>query len=78
MVVNPKEQLHDLIDRLSEDEARRLAASLRPRGGPNGMRQPRPLTEADILLPKPVLAEDETADKMIAMVRRWRREGGCA
>ena len=63
---------------LSEDEARRLSAVLRQRGTSNGVRRPRPLTEADILLTEPVLPDDETADEMIATVRRWRREGGHA
>jgi hypothetical protein len=78
MAVNPRQELHDLVDRLSEDEARRFIDVLRQRASRNGVQGPRPLIEADILLAEPVLPEDETADEMIATVRRWRCEGGYA
>lgn len=78
MVADPKRQLHELVDRLSEDEARRLSRTLSPRGTDTDVRSPRPLTEADILRTEPVLPDDETADELIATVRRWRQEGGHA
>ena len=78
MAVNPRQELHDLVDRLTEEEARRLSAELRATAAVNGGSGPRPLTEADVILAAPVLPDDETADEMIAAVRRWRREGGYA
>ncbi len=78
MAANAKEELHELVDRMSEEDARRLTAALRGAGAPSVARQPRPLTEADIVLPEPVLPDDESADEMIEAVRRWRREGGYA
>lgn len=78
MVADPKQQLHDLVDHPSEDEARQLAVVPRRRGTRSGVRRLRPLTEADVLLTEPVLPEDETADEMIATLRRWRGEGGHA
>jgi hypothetical protein len=76
MAANPKRELHELVERLTDEEASRLAAVLRePR---NGGAAPRPLTADDIILPEPILPDDETADEMIATVRRWRREGGHA
>lgn len=78
MAVNPRQQLHDLVECLSDEEARRVSALLRQRVMRNGTGQPRALTEADILLSEPVLPEGETADEIIATVRRWRHEGGYA
>ena len=78
MATTPKQELDELVDRLDDEQARRLAAALR-RGGPaGGAPAPRPLAESDIILAAPVLPDDETADEMIATVRRWRREGGYA
>ncbi len=77
MAATPKQELHELVERLSDEEARRLSAALRGAGAaptPSA----RPLTEADIVLPEPILPDDETADEMIQAVRRWRREGGYA
>jgi hypothetical protein len=73
MVANPKQELHKFIDRLSEQDARRLAATLIEAGY---VRQLRPLTRDDIILPEPIMPDDETADEMIETIRRWRREGG--
>ena len=78
MATSPRQRLHDAIDRLSEEEARRLSASLhviRPNDTSSG---PRPLTEADVILSEPLLPDDETADDMIEAVHSWRREGGDA
>lgn len=66
-----------MIERLSEEEARRLSAALQAAGTTPPPRA-RPLTAADIVLAEPVLREDETADETIAPVRRWRRAGGYA
>lgn len=79
MAITPKQELHALIDRLDDDQARRMAATLRRAAGPTSeTASPRLLTEADILLALPILPGDETADEMIATVRDWRREGGYA
>jgi hypothetical protein len=77
MVANPKQELHEFVDRLSDEEARRLAAALLA-SGPGGVRRPRPLTRDDIILSEPIMPDDETADDMIETIRRWRREGGYA
>lgn len=78
MVANPKQELHELVERLSDDEAQRLSSTLRSVGATSAAPRPRPLTEADIILVEPILPDDETADEMIAAVRRWRREEGNA
>jgi hypothetical protein len=78
MTTTPRQELHALIDRLDDEQARRLAAALRERDATPARSAPRPLAEADIVLAAPVLPDDETADEMIATVRRWRREGGYA
>jgi hypothetical protein len=65
------------VERLSDEEARRLSAALR-RAGAGPRLSARSLTEADIVLPEPIVPDNETADEMIEVVRRWRREGGCA
>ena len=75
MTANPKQELRELIERLSDEEARRLSAALQA-AGTTPPPSARPLAAADIVLAEPVLREDETADEMIATVRRWRREGG--
>lgn len=77
MAATPKQELHEPVERLSDEEARRLSAVLWGAGAapPPSVR---PLTEADIVLPEPILPDAETADEMIEAVRRWRREGGCA
>lgn len=78
MAATPKQELHELVDRLDDEQARRLAAALREADPTGGAPPPRPLAEADVVLTAPVLPDDETADAMIAAVRRWRREGGYA
>ena len=78
MATTPKQELHELIDRLDDEQARRLAEALRGGGATPARPTPRPLAETDIVLTAPVLPDDETADEMIATVRRWRREGGFA
>ena len=78
MATNSRQELHEAIDRLSEEEARRLSAALRAIDIGEASSRPRPLTEADVILREPLLADDETADEMIATVRRWRRESGYA
>ena len=77
MAATPKQELHELVERLSDEEARRLSAALRGAGAAPAP-SARPLTEADIVLPESILPDDETADEMIEAVRRWRREGGYA
>ncbi len=78
MATMPKQELHELVERLSDEEARRLSAALQGAGTPPDARRVRRLTEAEVILTEPVLPEDETADEMIEAVRRWRREGGYA
>ncbi len=78
MATTPKQELHELVDRLDDEQARRLAEALRGASPVGVAPSPRPLAEADIVLATPVLPDDETADEMIATVRRWRREGGYA
>ena len=78
MATTPKQELHEWIDRLDDAQAQRLVESLRGGGATLARPAPRPLAEADIVLTAPVLPDDETADEMIATVRRWRREGGYA
>ena len=78
MATDPKQDLRDAVDRLSEIEARRLAVALREIGTVETAPPARPLTEADVVLAEPILPDDETADQMIVQVRRWRREGGDA
>ncbi len=78
MATTPKQELHELVERLSDEEARRLSAALHEADTAPGSPRLRPLTEADVILTEPVLPEDETADEMIEAVRRWRREGGYA
>ncbi len=78
MAIDTKQELHDTIDRLSEEEARSWSAALRGIGATGTASAVRPLTDADVLLTEPVLPDDESADDMIGAVRRWRREGGHA
>ena len=68
MVANPKEELHQLVERLSDDEAQRLSSILRSASATSTWPGPRPLTEADIVLVEPILPDNETADEMIAAV----------
>lgn len=72
MTANPKQALHALIDGLSDEEVRSLSTAL------TTVPEPDPLTAEDLLLTTPILPDDETADELIATVRRWRREGGDA
>ena len=78
MAITPKQELHELVDRLDDEQAQRLVEALRRAGPARVAPPPRPLAEADIILTAPLLPDDETADEMIATVRRWRREGGYA
>lgn len=78
MAANPRQELRELVECLSEEEAQRLAATPRESAAGGALPPPRPLTVADIVLAEPVLPDDETADEMIAAVRRWRRAGGDA
>ena len=71
MAANPKQELHELVERLSDEDAQRPSLALR-----DAAAGAQPLVEADILLATPVLPEDETADEMIETVRHWRRAGG--
>ncbi len=77
MVTTPKQELHALVERLTDDEAAHLSSALRGRQ-PARVASPRPLTLADIVLAEPLLPDDESADDLIDTVRRWRREGGYA
>ena len=76
MAANPREELRDLLDLLSDGEVRELLAVLHRDPARPAHAHPRPLTTEDILLPAPVLPDEETADAMIAAVRRWRCEAG--
>ncbi|MFN8514604.1 MAG: hypothetical protein U0232_15320 [Thermomicrobiales bacterium] len=78
MVTTPKQQLHAFVEGLTDDEAARLWSALREGGQPARLTSPRPLTPADVLLPEPIMPDDESADDLIETVRRWRREGGYA
>ena len=78
MATTPKQELHELVDRLDDEQAQRLVEALRRAGSVGIAPPPRLLAEADIVLTAPLLPDDETADEMIATVRRWRREGGYA
>lgn len=73
-----RNELHRLIDSLSDAEFAQLRSSidLHLAGKVEPSRKPRPLRHDDIILPEPLLPEDESADDMIETVRRWRREGG--
>ena len=77
MATTPKQELHELVERLSDEEARRLSVAFRG-AAPVVASSPRPLTEADIILSEPILPDDETADETIAAVHRWRREASYA
>ncbi len=78
MAADPKQELHELVERLSDEDARHLSLALREATAAGVTPRPRPLVEADIVLATPVLPDDETADEMIEAVRRWRRAGGYA
>jgi hypothetical protein len=78
MATTPKQELHELVDRLDDEQARRLAETLRGAGRVDVAPPPRPLAEADIVPAAPVLPDDETAEEMITTVRRWRHDGGYA
>ncbi|MBI3965022.1 MAG: hypothetical protein HY329_05240 [Chloroflexi bacterium] len=78
MATTPKQALHEWIDRLDDEEARRMADALSARGTRPKAPTSRPLTESDLVLSTPVLPDEETADDMIATVRRWRQDGGYA
>lgn len=80
MIVHPKQTLHAIVDRLSDEEVQAVAEMIGSwrAASPSKERQTRPLTRADIVLAEPIMPDDETADEMIATVRRWRREGGYA
>lgn len=80
-----KEQLHELVEGLTEEDARRLhdeLAGVRANPTPEELRAriatagPAPLTLDDLVLAEPILPDDETADDMIATIQRWRHEGG--
>jgi hypothetical protein len=78
MTADRKRRRHGLAEGVNENDGRGVAAAPGRHGAHTAVQRPRPLTEADILLSEPVLPEDETADELIAAVRRWRREGGHA
>lgn len=78
MVATPKQQLHAFVEGLTDDAAARLSSALREGGQPARLVSPRPLILADILLPEPIMPDDESADELLETVRRWRREGGYA
>jgi hypothetical protein len=78
MATTPKQELHELIDRLDDEQARGLVEALQGGDALSARSASRPLAETDIVLAAPVLPDDETADEMIATVRRWRRDGGYA
>ena len=74
-----KDALRRMIDELSENDIQALLAALNSRDAPaSPLNTSRPLKSSDIIRTEPVLPDDETADELIATVRRWRREGGYA
>ncbi len=76
MSATSREELHHLIDTLSDEEVLVLRSSLETQRSHSSTRSPRPLSPDDIVRPEPILPDCETADDMIATIRRWRREGG--
>ena len=74
MVVDPKQELHHLVDGLSDAYASRLARAIRHAGLTGLTRQPRPLTDADIVIATPMMPEEEAADDLFAESRRLRFE----
>lgn len=83
MAADPKQELHELVDRLSDEEAnealvhiRRLLTDAMTSGPASQEARPRgrPLTAADLYAD--ILPDDETPDMLIEAVRRWRHEGG--
>jgi hypothetical protein len=82
MAANPKQELHDLVEQLTdEDAADALDYVRRLVGAPARERAEehtagRALTADDLYAD--ILPDDETADMMIETIRQWRREGGYA
>ena len=56
MTANPKQELRELIERLSDEEARRLSAALR-QASAAPVPSVQPLTEADVVLAEPTLPD---------------------
>jgi hypothetical protein len=77
MTANPKQVLHEFIDGLSDQAVDNLSSILLT-GGDQAATRARPLREDDIILARPLLPNDESADEMIGAIRRWRRDGGYA
>lgn len=71
----PRDELHRLIDTLSDEDAASLVAALRRR-----MHAAKPASRAlrhdDIVLVAPIMPDGESADEMIETIQRWRREAG--
>lgn len=61
LAANPRQELHALIECLSEEEARRLSLALLGAAATTAAPKPRPLTRDDVALAEPVLPEDEAA-----------------
>lgn len=72
MASTSKQEPRELIDRLDDEEARRLSTALRGTGAGPVLAHPRLLTEDDVILTEPLLPDDETADELITAIRRWR------
>ena len=77
MAANPRQELHELVEQLSDEAAENLSSTLRINRSRTATLV-RPLREDDIVLARALLPDDETADEMIGTIRRWRREGGYA
>lgn len=74
-----KDDLRRLIDELPVGDVESLVDALRTRRSlVTPSQSSRPLTTDDIIRTEPVMPDEETADELIATVRRWRREGGYA
>ena len=72
MAADPKQEVRELIEHIEPAQAERLAASLRAGGATSARR----LTEADVVLARSVMPGDESAEDLMAAVRRWRRDQG--
>jgi hypothetical protein len=80
MAADPKQELHELIERLSREDAaallataRRIAALRRSTTLPTLHTAP-PIADIDELR-GPVFPPDEDVEEFDATIRRWREEG---
>lgn len=81
MAADPKQELHKLVDRLSDEDATALLVdawritSRRRRGHePPTLHTAAPITSIDALR-SDVFPPEETVEEFDATIRRWREEG---